>query len=126
MSVNIDKSKRNVYQYFHFQINIVFHCTLFTFDFLKFSSICLPNLLCVPHLLSCFVLLKKSISFLIRDFRPGAKNEYTVQVQVRFCLLETTCEQADTFPSQIQLRVNNKPATLPVSFLHLDTCCFHV
>ncbi|BFY97268.1 hypothetical protein BsWGS_00310 [Bradybaena similaris] len=48
-----------------------------------------------------------------RDFRPGAKNEYTVQVQVRFCLLETTCEQADTFPSQIQLRVNNKPATLP-------------
>ncbi|XP_012935664.1 E3 SUMO-protein ligase PIAS2 isoform X3 [Aplysia californica] len=48
-----------------------------------------------------------------RDFRPGAKCEYTVQVQVRFCLLETTCEQADTFPSQIQVRVNNKPATLP-------------
>ncbi|XP_059148340.1 E3 SUMO-protein ligase PIAS2-like isoform X9 [Physella acuta] len=48
-----------------------------------------------------------------RDFRPNAKNEYTVQVQVRFCLLETTCEQADTFPSQIQVRVNNKPATLP-------------
>ncbi|KAH9518349.1 E3 SUMO-protein ligase pias1 [Bulinus truncatus] len=48
-----------------------------------------------------------------RDFRPGAKLEYTVQVQLRFCLLETTCEQADTFPSQIQVRVNNKPATLP-------------
>ncbi|CAL1544479.1 unnamed protein product [Lymnaea stagnalis] len=48
-----------------------------------------------------------------RDFRPGAKCEYTVQVQLRFCLLETTCEQADTFPSQIQVRVNNKPATLP-------------
>ncbi|XP_055885401.1 E3 SUMO-protein ligase PIAS2-like isoform X3 [Biomphalaria glabrata] len=48
-----------------------------------------------------------------RDFRPGAKCEYTVQVQLRFCLLETSCEQADTFPSQIQVRVNNKPATLP-------------
>ncbi|GFO21346.1 E3 sumo-protein ligase [Plakobranchus ocellatus] len=48
-----------------------------------------------------------------RDFRPGARCEYTVQVQVRFCLLETTCEQADTFPSQIQVRVNNKPAALP-------------
>ncbi|GFR91535.1 E3 SUMO-protein ligase [Elysia marginata] len=48
-----------------------------------------------------------------RDFRPGARCEYTVQVQVRFCLLETTCEQADTFPSQIQVRVNNKPAPLP-------------
>jgi len=48
-----------------------------------------------------------------RDFRPGAKVEYTVQVQIRFSLVETTCEQADTFPSQIQVRVNNKPATLP-------------
>uniref|UniRef100_A0A0B7A676 Protein inhibitor of activated STAT n=1 Tax=Arion vulgaris TaxID=1028688 RepID=A0A0B7A676_9EUPU len=48
-----------------------------------------------------------------RDFRPGAKCEYTVQVQVRFCLLETSSEQADIFPSQIQVRVNNKPATLP-------------
>ncbi|CAG5124745.1 unnamed protein product [Candidula unifasciata] len=48
-----------------------------------------------------------------RDFRPGAKCEYTVQVQLRFCLLEPSCEQADIFPSQIQVRVNNKPATLP-------------
>ena len=53
--------------------------------------------------------------FYCRDFRPGARCEYTVQVQVRFCLVETTCEQADTFPSQIQVRVNNKPAALPVS-----------
>ncbi|BFZ01890.1 hypothetical protein BsWGS_04929 [Bradybaena similaris] len=48
-----------------------------------------------------------------RDLQPGSKNEYTVQVQVRFCLLEPSCEQADMFPSQIQVRVNNKPATLP-------------
>ncbi|BFZ22684.1 hypothetical protein BsWGS_25723 [Bradybaena similaris] len=48
-----------------------------------------------------------------RDFRPGAKCEYTVQVQVRFCLLETTCEQTDAFPSKIHVRVNSKPATLP-------------
>lgn len=38
-----------------------------------------------------------------RDIRPGAKYEYTVQVQVRFCLQNTTCDQNDTFPSKIQV-----------------------
>jgi len=36
------------------------------------------------------------------------------QVQLRFCLLETSCEQQDKFPSGISVRVNNKPAQLPV------------
>ncbi|ESO88276.1 hypothetical protein LOTGIDRAFT_193532, partial [Lottia gigantea] len=48
-----------------------------------------------------------------RDFRPGAKCEYTVQVQLRFCLLETSCEQADNFPPSICVRVNGKMAPLP-------------
>ncbi|XP_052281941.1 E3 SUMO-protein ligase PIAS2-like isoform X2 [Dreissena polymorpha] len=48
-----------------------------------------------------------------RDFRPTAKWEYTVQVQLRFCFLETSCEQEDNFPPSICVRVNGKVATLP-------------
>lgn len=48
-----------------------------------------------------------------RDFRPGAKCEYTVQVQLRFCLLETSCEQEDNFPPSICVRVNGKMTALP-------------
>ncbi|XP_076443846.1 E3 SUMO-protein ligase PIAS2-like isoform X2 [Babylonia areolata] len=48
-----------------------------------------------------------------RDFRPGTKCEYTVQVQLRFCLLETSCEQDDNFPPSICVRVNSKMAQLP-------------
>ncbi|KAK7116027.1 E3 SUMO-protein ligase PIAS2-like isoform X1 [Littorina saxatilis] len=48
-----------------------------------------------------------------RDFRPGTKMEYTVQVQLRFCLLETSCEQDDNFPPSICVRVNSKMAQLP-------------
>ncbi|XP_053406013.1 E3 SUMO-protein ligase PIAS2-like isoform X5 [Mercenaria mercenaria] len=48
-----------------------------------------------------------------RDFRPSAKWEYTVQVQLRFCFLETSCEQDDNFPPSICVRVNGKVAQLP-------------
>lgn len=48
-----------------------------------------------------------------RDFRPGAKFEYTTQIQLRFCLLETSCEQDDHFPPSICVRVNGKMAPLP-------------
>ncbi|KAL3867156.1 hypothetical protein ACJMK2_044379 [Sinanodonta woodiana] len=48
-----------------------------------------------------------------RDFRPGAKCEYTIQIQLRFCLLETSCEQDDNFPPSICVRVNGKMAPLP-------------
>ncbi|XP_054710687.1 E3 SUMO-protein ligase PIAS2-like [Uloborus diversus] len=36
-----------------------------------------------------------------------------VQVQLRFCLLETSCEQDDEFPSSVCLKVNDKFANLP-------------
>ncbi|KAL4227451.1 E3 SUMO-protein ligase pias1 [Mactra antiquata] len=48
-----------------------------------------------------------------RDVRPTAKWEYTVQVQLRFCYLETSCEQDDNFPPSICVRVNGKVAQLP-------------
>ncbi|KAI0228262.1 E3 SUMO-protein ligase PIAS2 [Lamellibrachia satsuma] len=48
-----------------------------------------------------------------RDMFPGGRVEYTVQVQLRFCLLETSCLQEDNFPPSICVRINNKMASLP-------------
>lgn len=50
-----------------------------------------------------------------RDIRSGSRCEYVKQVQMRFCLLETTCEQEDYFPPNIVVKVNNKLCPLPVS-----------
>lgn len=50
-----------------------------------------------------------------RDMRNPTKPEYLIQVQLRFCLLETTCEQDDYFPPNVQLKVNGKMCQLPVS-----------
>ncbi|XP_053635340.1 E3 SUMO-protein ligase PIAS1 isoform X4 [Cherax quadricarinatus] len=47
-----------------------------------------------------------------RDLRPG-KQDYSVQVQMRFCLLETTCEQEDNFPPNIAVKINEKMCPLP-------------
>ncbi|KAJ9591475.1 hypothetical protein L9F63_001961, partial [Diploptera punctata] len=48
-----------------------------------------------------------------RDLRPGTKMEYAIQVQMRFCLLETSCEQDDFFPPGICVKVNGKVCPLP-------------
>ncbi|CAG9863162.1 unnamed protein product [Phyllotreta striolata] len=48
-----------------------------------------------------------------RDIRPGAKFDFVKQVQMRFCLLETTCEQEDCFPPNVIVKVNNKLCPLP-------------
>uniref|UniRef100_A0A182JXZ7 Protein inhibitor of activated STAT n=1 Tax=Anopheles christyi TaxID=43041 RepID=A0A182JXZ7_9DIPT len=48
-----------------------------------------------------------------RDISNPNKMEYVVQVQLRFCLLETTCEQDDYFPPNIVVKVNNKLCPLP-------------
>ena len=50
-----------------------------------------------------------------RDCRPGAKMEYSVQVQMRFCLQESSCEQEDNFPPSVGVKVNGKICPLPVS-----------
>lgn len=52
-----------------------------------------------------------------RDIRNSSKIEHVIQVQLRFCLLETSCEQEDYFPPNIVVKVNNKLCALPVTFL---------
>uniref|UniRef100_A0A8C5PRM9 Protein inhibitor of activated STAT 3 n=1 Tax=Leptobrachium leishanense TaxID=445787 RepID=A0A8C5PRM9_9ANUR len=48
-----------------------------------------------------------------RDILPGAKCDYTVQVQLRFCLCETSCPQEDYFPPNLFVKVNGKLCPLP-------------
>lgn len=48
-----------------------------------------------------------------RDARPGSKIDFLNQIQMRFCLLETSCEQEDYFPSNLSVKVNSKLVTLP-------------
>ncbi|XP_013385036.1 E3 SUMO-protein ligase PIAS2 isoform X2 [Lingula anatina] len=47
------------------------------------------------------------------DLKACGRIDYQVQVQLRFCLLETSCEQADNFPPSICVRINGKLAPLP-------------
>ncbi|KFV15692.1 E3 SUMO-protein ligase PIAS3, partial [Pterocles gutturalis] len=48
-----------------------------------------------------------------RDILPGAKCDYTTQVQLRFCLCETSCPQEDYFPPNLFVKVNGKLCPLP-------------
>lgn len=41
--------------------------------------------------------------------------EHIIQVQLRFCVLETSSEQEDNFPPNVVVKVNNKLCPLPVS-----------
>ncbi|XP_064169047.1 E3 SUMO-protein ligase PIAS1 isoform X1 [Anguilla rostrata] len=43
----------------------------------------------------------------------GTKCDFTVQVQLRFCLSETSCPQEDHFPPNLCVKVNAKPCNLP-------------
>ncbi|XP_046857182.1 E3 SUMO-protein ligase PIAS2-like isoform X2 [Xenia sp. Carnegie-2017] len=56
-----------------------------------------------------------------RDTRPMSNNEYNVQIQLRFCLLETSCEQDDMYPRAPAVKINGKPCPLPrfVATVHL-------
>ncbi|KAF1400706.1 E3 SUMO-protein ligase PIAS3, partial [Spheniscus magellanicus] len=48
-----------------------------------------------------------------RDVLPGAKCDYAIQVQLRFCLCETSCPQEDYFPPNLFVKVNGKLCPLP-------------
>lgn len=61
-----------------------------------------------------------------RDLRNQAKPEYLIQVQLRFCLLETTCEQEDYFPPNVTLKVNGKMCQLPVSSSDSRKWCLEI
>lgn len=55
-----------------------------------------------------------------RDIRNPNKIEHIIQVQLRFCQLDTTAEQEDCFPPNVIVKVNNKPCQLPVSHFRFD------
>ncbi|KAJ8263069.1 hypothetical protein COCON_G00155260 [Conger conger] len=48
-----------------------------------------------------------------RDFLPGGRRDYMVQIQLRFCLAETSCLQEDNYPNSLCIKVNGKLFPLP-------------
>ncbi|XP_061529205.1 E3 SUMO-protein ligase PIAS2 isoform X2 [Phycodurus eques] len=48
-----------------------------------------------------------------RDFLPGGRRDYMVQIQLRFCLSETSCPQEDNYPNGVCIKVNGKLFPLP-------------
>ncbi|XP_077457535.1 E3 SUMO-protein ligase PIAS2 [Stigmatopora argus] len=48
-----------------------------------------------------------------RDFLPGGRRDYMVQIQLRFCLSETSCQQEDNYPNSLCIKVNGKLFPLP-------------
>ncbi|XP_055688802.1 E3 SUMO-protein ligase PIAS1 isoform X3 [Lutzomyia longipalpis] len=48
-----------------------------------------------------------------RDIRNATRVEHIVQVQLRFCLMDTATEQDDYFPPNISVKVNGKQCQLP-------------
>src|SRR6218665_955590 len=44
------------------------------------------------------------------------------QLQLRFCWLETSCEQDDHFPPNLMVRINNRMVQLPVSSMATHGC----
>ncbi|XP_075696783.1 E3 SUMO-protein ligase PIAS2 isoform X1 [Rhinoderma darwinii] len=48
-----------------------------------------------------------------RDYMPGGQRDYSVQVQLRLCLAETSCPQEDNYPSSLCIKVNGKLFPLP-------------
>lgn len=51
------------------------------------------------------------------------KCDFSVQVQLRFCLSETSCPQEDHFPPNLCVKVNGKPCNLPVRSSALNNYC---
>uniref|UniRef100_A0A8C5LI07 E3 SUMO-protein ligase PIAS2 n=1 Tax=Jaculus jaculus TaxID=51337 RepID=A0A8C5LI07_JACJA len=42
-----------------------------------------------------------------RNFLPGVRRDYTVQVQLRLCLAETSCLQEENYVSSLRIKVND-------------------
>jgi len=83
--------------------NLFLHCwvTYFSVFSLSFARLC-ENERYMTWFCEC------------RDARFADRLEYNVQVQLRFCVVDSSCRQPDCFPSGIGVKVNNMPATLPV------------
>nr|CAD7589656.1 unnamed protein product [Timema genevievae] len=48
-----------------------------------------------------------------RDCRLGGRLEFVNQIQMRFCQLETSCEQEDFMPPGLGVNINGQPSKLP-------------
>eukprot|EP00057_Strongylocentrotus_purpuratus_P024921 XP_011679395.1 PREDICTED: E3 SUMO-protein ligase PIAS2 isoform X2 [Strongylocentrotus purpuratus] len=62
-----------------------------------------------------FHLTPAQIQQILESQDPRTRN-FAVQVQLRFCLAETSCEQDDRIPTSVTVKINGKLCTLPPCF----------
>lgn len=72
-----------------------------------------------PRTLPASVCQESSFSFYLTPeqalqiMEKNVKGSELIQIQLRFCWLETSCEQEDHFPPSLAVHVNNRVAQLP-------------
>lgn len=67
-----------------------------------------------------FRLTTEQVRTIANAFYTDEHGKYTNQVYLRFCVLNTTDEQDDSFPSDLTINVNSMPYCLPI-FIDVDT-----
>ncbi|NWY08122.1 PIAS3 ligase, partial [Nothoprocta ornata] len=84
-------------------------------ELLKPTALAPANGQCFEEAQVTFALRPQQLQQILasRDILPGAKCDYAVQVQLRFCLCETSCPQKDYFPPNLFVKVNGKLCPLP-------------
>ncbi|XP_075875699.1 E3 SUMO-protein ligase PIAS1-like isoform X2 [Nelusetta ayraudi] len=60
-----------------------------------------------------FALTPQQVQQISSSIGTSQKCDFSVQVQLRFCLSETSCPQEDHFPPNLCVKVNGKPCNLP-------------
>ncbi|XP_071478228.1 E3 SUMO-protein ligase PIAS2-like isoform X2 [Diadema antillarum] len=68
-----------------------------------------------PQQTILFHLTPSQITQILESQDPRTRN-FAVQVQLRFCLAETSCEQDDRIPTSVTVKINGKLCTLPPCF----------
>jgi hypothetical protein len=60
------------------------------------------------------IYIVKSFLNVCRNTRFADRIDYGVQIQLRFCVVDSSAKQPDCFPSSVGVKVNNMMAQLPV------------
>lgn len=73
----------------------------------------------------CIISLQMSGFFTVgRNTQFADRVDYGVQIQLRFCLTDSSTKQPDCFPANITVKVNNMVAQLPVSTKFTSSVAF--
>jgi hypothetical protein len=81
----------------------------------------------MTKLLNLWKWCQNASCYSLRNTRYVDRVDYGVQIQLRFCIVDSSCKQPDCFPSTVGVKVNNMMAQLPVKkFSHFTFGCLFI